>query len=104
MPYVSGTAQSHGPITVDPFTCPTSASGRITTAALDKMAVGAKQGVTVQADPANTGTVYVNGPGTTTTNGIALAAKDSMVYPVRDPYSIFAIASTSGQILRISYI
>lgn len=98
--WVKGVAKSMAPLTVAPKTVATGTATRITDAPIEENA-GADQGVLVQADPGNSGTVYIGSSGVTTSSGIALSAGSSLNVPVFDPYSVYAIGSAAAQILRI---
>lgn len=54
-------------------------------------------GILVQASKANGGIVYVGAQGVTTTNGIALAAGESVFLPVSSPSRIFVVGSVAAQ-------
>lgn len=67
-------------------------------------ATPARHGVLVQSIASNVGNVYIGGSGVTTSNGIELIPGASIVYPVTDPSTIFAISAAGGQSLRISWV
>ena len=58
-------------------------------------------GVTVQADKANTATLFVGDASVTTLTGIELAAGDIYSAPVGHPSKIYAVVVTGTQKLRI---
>lgn len=101
--YVFGATRSHGMTTLAAVTVATGTAVRL---AATPIATGteAKQGIILQADSGNSGTIYVGGPTVTAANGIQLPAGASTTVPVGDPYFIFAIASASSQTLRINYV
>ena len=102
MSWVKGVSKSMVVRTMSPITVGTSAV-RCAAAQIAEN-FGANQGVTVQADSANSGTIYIGDSTVTTANGIELAASSSYTIPVFDPYGIWAIASASAQVLRVSYV
>lgn len=65
----------------------------------------ALQGVTLQADPTNTGTVYV-GLSTVASNLClaALAAGQSVLVPTNDPANLWVKGSATGQKVNQSWI
>lgn len=101
--WFKGVSDNQSLHTVPAATIGTSAV-HIAAAALAPGASGSLQGLTLQADPGNAGTIYVGDSTVTTSNGIALAAGASLTVPVFDPYSIYAVASTTAQVLRIAYV
>lgn len=102
--FVYGGVSPTGPTTVPAVSVPTLAASRLVATPLDKLATGAKAGISIAADPANTKTCYVGGPTCTVADGFPIPVGGSMTYPARDPYAIFCISGDSGQVLRVTYL
>lgn len=66
--------------------------------------IPAVHGVIVQALSTNTASIYVGGSGVATTTGLELEAGKSVVLPVRDASTIYAISGSGTQSLRYLYV
>lgn len=104
MSFVFGAVYAHGPVNVPIVTAATGTASRIVAAPLAKLDTGAKAGISLMADEANTATVYVGGPTCTVAGGFPIPVGGAMTFPVRDPYQIYAISGTAGQKLRVVYV
>lgn len=100
--YAFGAERSHGVTSIATITVPTAAARLAATPVTTGQE--AKQGITLQADSSNSGTIYIGGPTVSTANGIQIAAGASFTVPVGDPYLIWAIASGANQVLRVAYV
>lgn len=65
--------------------------------------IKATRGVIVQALAANSAYVYVGGVGVTT-DGVQLAAGQSVMLPVDDPSLIYVYGSTSSQVVNYVWV
>lgn len=64
-----------------------------------------KTGVTIKADSANGGKVYIGGSnGVATTTGFELVAGDSVTIPIEDVSKIWAIADAVSQSVHLLWI
>lgn len=69
---------------------------------INASSVALSWGVTVKADDANSGTVYVGKSGVTTSTGFPLGAGQSIDIPVANVNAVYVIASGAGQ--HIAYL
>lgn len=89
-------------VTIAPATV-TATAARITSAQLFDQ-YKAVVGVVLTADPANASTIYIGDESVTINNGTPLVPGEKISLPVSDPYSIYAVAASGSNILRIGKV
>ena len=70
--------------------------------ALSASVYSAERGVLIQADPANTGNIYIGDATVSTANGIVLTNKDAVFYALDNPGpQLYLISDVAAQKVRV---